>query len=427
MTGVSNPAESSIVQGVVNVTWTKVPDSDEHSIMVLPTVYHVYVMYQADWLPQSSGPTYDPGFTSTYNTISYKATGTSMLYTFLNPTTTARVFVQAYAVDRYGYTYRRGTDVQTSGLFTILVRPPYAPSLLPASNFDKKSPKTFYWTYHDGGMLTYGLAYRLEIINAVTGATVVDTGKVPSGTPEHLLPANTLVNDVRYQWRVRTWDRSDTVGDASAWQTFYTSTTPVVTITAPGAPFTGTSYDYYDVVWTYTQAGGSPQATYQVVVVNTSSGATLFDSGVLGDASIRTVHATDLANLVTNTVIVTVTSEMGISSVPATQTLLPNFFPPDTPTVVVTQVLGGTRFDITNPTTTVGHHTPDYNQLWSTNKGNGHDGKPDGSFYGSANGYYLLMDNIPLNTTVYDYNIVGSAAAGGPGKTDTYFVRAVVA
>lgn len=397
---VYTPVASSTIQGVFNITWSWWGGGD-------------YLGVKTDlWV------TYDNGVT--YTTIGLNLPGQSVLYDFRTASTHAIVAVQSH---------NNGvSNIAYSGAFTVTTPPPYAPSLLPNQPFEKSTSHTFNWVHHDGGTFTSGSARQVEISNATTGATAVDTGKEINTSPDYILPPNTLVNDQRYQWRVTTWDQSNNQGMTSAWQVFYTSSLPVITITAPSAPLTYVSDDKYDVVWTYSQAGGSLQTSYQVIVTLTSTGAVLYDSGLLYDSAIRTHQVADMYNSVSNTITVTSTSAMGLASVPVSQTMLPDYLPPDAPIVTVVQVFGGTRFDIVNPGVTAYHRAPDYNQLWSTNSGNGHHDRPDGDLgYLSSNGYYLLMDHIPLNTTVYDYGIVSNAAAGAGAKSETYFVRAVVA
>lgn len=300
---------------------------------------------------------------------------------------------------------------------------PYAPTLSTRTPFDATKNSSVAWTFSDPDAGDIQTAYQVEIDNATTGATAYNSGKVVSSASTLTLPGNTLSNDVSYEFRVTTWDSHNVAGPASGWQTFVTSSAPVITLTAPNQANAPTANNYYDVSWTYSQAGSSPQASYRLVATRAADNSVLYDSGVVSSTA-TTQRATGLLSETCN-VSLTVTSANNISTV-VTGSVLPSFNSPDAPTVVATPVSGGVRIDITNPTPTGVRPAPRYNQLWSSNTGNGHHGLPDGSPpYYTNNGWTLLLDNIPLNSTVYDYGVVAGAAAGGAGKSESYFVRAV--
>lgn len=332
------------------------------------------------------------------------------------------------STDETAYLYSAdasGTGFDPALTIYTLSGAPYAPTLTQPENFDPTIDQTLAWKFNAPSPTNTQSAYRIMITNYSTGALVLDTGKVISTSPSRLITANTLTSAAYMQWAVITWDAQDAVGPASAPQTFTTSTSPVAVITSPSAPLTATIYDYYDVVWTYSQADGSPQAAYRVILTKTSDASVLYDSGVVTSAAL-TQRVTGLLGGVSCTVSVTVASTLGTGSVPVTQTILATYDAPDAPTLVATPSGAGIHIDITNPTPTGSKLLPSYNQLWSTNVGNGHHDTPDGSpGYQTFGAYFLILDNIPINTPVYDYGVVAGAAAGGPSKYETYFVRAV--
>ena len=313
---------------------------------------------------------------------------------------------------------------------------PYTATLNQPANFDKTFAQTLSWIFNDSNVLPEATAYQVEISNATTGATAVNTGKVASAASLFTLVANTLANEIKYMWRVTTWNGGDIASPVTNWQEFYTSATPVVTITSPAAPLTTTDKNWFDVTWTYAQVS-SPQFSYRVVVTRTSDGNVQSDSGALNGTEL-TYRAGNLATGVSNTITVTATSSKGVSSVPKSQTVSPVFLSSDTPTFVATVIPGkGVKIDITNPTPTGNRPLPTHNQLWSTNQGNNYEGQAWLLFTGVAGScdgepgypvegdYSMILDNIPLNSTVYDYGVVSSVAAGGAPKSETYFVRAV--
>lgn len=155
--------------------------------------------------------------------------------------------------------------------------PPTAPVLNPPTNYDATIAKAFTWTPTDPNAGDTQSAYQLQIMDADLGTTALDTGKIVSTASSHNVAGGTLANTKSYQWRVKTWDASDSEGEWSGYGTFQTSAGGAVTITDPAVDSPpGMDTDDYYISWSVT---GTVQASYRVILRRMSTLAVISDTG----------------------------------------------------------------------------------------------------------------------------------------------------
>jgi hypothetical protein len=196
------------------------------------------------------------------------------------------------------------------------------------------------------------------------GATVYDSGKVAATSSAHTLPADTLVNAVAYQWKVRTWDNQDAVGAYSALGSFETSAKPTVSITDPATNGDDVATDTYEIDWSFSDPESQGQSAYKVVLK--IGGSTVHDSGKVASVGARTYGLTGLVNNTTYTVEVIVWDAKDVASSVATRTFDVAYTPVQAPTITVTNDDANARMTVVidNPAVTGGASNPVSNDLY---------------------------------------------------------------
>lgn len=123
-------------------------------------------------------------------------------------------------------------------------------------------------------------AYELQ--HRLAAGSWTGTGKVASATSAHTLTAGTYAAGSSVEWQVRTWGQH---ADAGAWSpvaSYTVSATPTVTISAPAATIDSS---VVAVAWSYYHAAGSPQAAYEVRIVDASTAAVYASTNGTGTAT----------------------------------------------------------------------------------------------------------------------------------------------
>jgi hypothetical protein len=225
---------------------------------------------------------------------------------------------------------------------------PYAPTLNVRDNFDATSAAQFTWTPNDPDNGDTQSAYQLLIKRVSDGVTVFDSGKVTAAVAAHTLAAGTLVNNVNYQWQVRTWDALDFVGPYSGLSTFSTSAKPAVAITDPAANGAVIAAASYAIDWTYNDPEAGAQSAYRVVLKE--AGVTVSDSGKT-PGTVTSYVITGLENGSSYSVEVTVWDAADIASDVAVRTFDVVYTPPPVPGIAVVgqDALGYIALAVTNP------------------------------------------------------------------------------
>jgi hypothetical protein len=301
------------------------------------------------------------------------------------------MFDPTFSAPLIAWVYMSGSSVKFEKI--ALNQPPNAPNLANRTNFDATQSAVFSWTYSDPDPSDNQSAYQLQIIDAATGTTVYNTGKVASTTSSHTLPAGTLMNNKQYQWRVKTWDSSDTEGPYSSLATFYTSAKPTVTITSPVTDGSTVDTSILTVEWSMSDPESKGQSAYQVKITDNAD-VVLWDSGKVTDANARSrTLGYTLANNTSYKVKVTVWDADGVASTEMVRTFTTSFTPPATPTITLTgdSASGKISVTITNPTPAAGEPTVTSNDLYRRKSG--------------ETAWTRIATGIPVNGSYNDYAV----------------------
>jgi hypothetical protein len=229
--------------------------------------------------------------------------------------------------------------------------PPNAPTGLTRSNFDATGSTLFSWSYSDPDPSDSQSAYQLQIKDVATSLNTFDSGKTASTTASRTLASGTLTNGKQYQWRVLTWDSSDTQGVWSDYATFYTSAKPTAMITniTDGQPY---SLSSLTIEWSMSDPESEGQSAYQVKLTDLTD-VVLYDSGKVTNAVARakTIEYT-LANNTSYKTKLTVWDGKDVGSVEDVKTINVEYTPPATPTLAVSNdsQRGTITVAITHPT-----------------------------------------------------------------------------
>lgn len=275
-------------------------------------------------------------------------------------------------------------------------RAPYGPTnLTPGSNsvFDATQPRLLGWTFQDGDTPFTGdsqTAYHLQIKRVSDGVTVYNTNKVTSSLQQHILPANTLLNGVSYQWQVKTWDDLNTEGPYSSLAAFRTGRPPSVSVVSP--------YETYNrgqltVEWSYVDPENDPQVLYRAILRN-ALGDAIEDSGEVISSANQHAFAANLDNQTEYSVTVTVEDATGQTSTD-TNVFVTDFTPAPMPAIVVLAEDTHVFIRITNPQPGQGEEATIYNHLLRRKAG--------------ETQWTRIAKEMPLNATYSDYNVQSGA------------------
>lgn len=308
-----------------------------------------------------------------------------------------------------------GNYSEAQYFYTNATTPPT--NLIPNSNtsFDATLNKDLEWTFQDPDVGDSQSAYQVIITRVSDGVTVHDTGKVISPTAKYTLPANTLVNGINYQWKVRTWDSHDLASDYSSLASFRTSSPPVVLINVPVNEGT---YDkgILTVTWTYSDSESDVQAKYRAKLLDINDNV-LEDSGEVSGAAIQHQFAYILANNTQYKVSVTVWDETGQQSVADINTFISDFIPPVAPVITISPNSGGGYINITiaNPDNDPGKPATDRNDVYRRKVGElnwvriAKEIGPNGSY----------VDYAVASGVIYEYKVVAISVSETPADSNT--------
>lgn len=291
-----------------------------------------------------------------------------------------------------------------------LNRPPNAPTLTAHANFDKVDAQTLAWTFSDPDPGNTQSAYQLLIIRVSDAVTVLDTGKVVSATSSYALAANTLVNNVQYQWQVRTWDQSDAVGPYSSLSTFWCSAKPTATITVPATDGATVATSSLTAQWTTSDPEGEGQSAYQVRLTDASD-VELWTSGKVTSAGLAQTIGYTLVNATNYKVKVTVWDAKDVASAEVVRTFVTSFTAPATPTITATpnadQFPPYISVTVTNPTP--GGSQPAVNDNTIQRSA---DGGATWTTMGTCSNNGTFTDYAPASGIAYQYRAVANGANG---------------
>lgn len=217
-------------------------------------------------------------------------------------------YARARAEDKYG----QSGPWSTVAAFTVSHPPEGHPnSPVGGEHFDPVGGLVE-WTFIDPWGDDRQAGYEVEVIDA-SGNQVYTTGYVLSSLSAATVEAPASYLDTKLRWRVRLRDRDDVQGAWSAYQEFTYVRRPAVVITSPeDASYVEAGQPL--ITWDRALHPGAAQAGYQVLIINTQTRATVYDSGYLIDSS-STSHAvqgTYLDNMTTYEVTVRVSDSNGL-------------------------------------------------------------------------------------------------------------------
>jgi hypothetical protein len=328
-------------------------------------------------------------------------------------TNPSMMFDHTFTSSLVGWVYMSDSSVKFDKI--VLNQPPNAPILDTKSNFDATDNAVFSWTYNDPDPSDNQSAYQLEIIDVGTGSTVYDTGKVASTTSSHTLPAGTLVNNKQYQWRVKTWDNSDTEGAWSDYATFYTSAKPSVTITnlTEGQTIITSSLT---VQWSMSDPESEGQSAYQIKLTDMSD-TVLYDTGKVIDSVSRSrTLGYELENHTDYKVKISVWDGRDVKSEEQVISIHVSFTPPAEPNVTTTSNSqnASITINIEHPTPVDPQPTVIYSDVFRRKQG-------ESNWMRIATGVQnSFTDYTPASGIVYEYKVRAW------GDNETYTDSAVV-
>jgi hypothetical protein len=295
---------------------------------------------------------YVVGISSTNTTISAAGTTTAVREVAANSPALG-VFYESQAAA--GTTTARTATAATSSHWvarTLALKstytPPSAPALTAPANASYQdlavAGNQFTWTpsFNTAGdsQSAYALRRKIgtgayEYWNASTALWQAGIVWNPSATSSVTFPAGKWVDGNVYNWSVATQGAlgpggAGSQGPFAADLTVTASATPTVTITMP----VGTSASATPLVsWTETVQTGASQTSYRVIVTNSSTGAVVWDSGVVASAATSVNVGTLLTSGVTYNVSVQITETGGQTSASANSTFTASFDSPATPSI----------------------------------------------------------------------------------------------
>lgn len=300
------------------------------------------------------------------------------------------------ATDTVQWIFGDGASIQYD--YIALNKPPYAPTGLTRTNFDATDNAVFSWAYSDPDPSDNQSAYQLEIIDTGTGTSVYDSGKVASTTSSHTLPSGTLTNNKQYQWRVKTWDNSDTEGAWSDYATFYTSAKPSVTITnlTEGQTIITSSLT---VQWTMSDPESEGQSAYQIKLTDMSD-TVLYDTGKVIDSVSRSrTLGYELENHTDYKVKISVWDGRDVKSEEQVISIHVSFTPPAEPNVTTIRNNASITINIEHPNPVDPQPTVIYSDIFRRKQG-------ESKWIRIATGVQnSFTDYTPASGVVYEYKV----------------------
>jgi hypothetical protein len=288
-------------------------------ILVNPASGHLFSLHNGTLTSQGTIPVTDVyfrfAFSGTTCTLAYSTDSGVTWVTIATSTATMTLTAVSLEFNQTSTGVGSGfASVNSVGI--VPPTPPLAPVLNSILTYNATTAATGSWTFEGANFGDTQSAYQVEISNNTTGATAINTGKVTSAVSNYTIAASALTNDVTWKWRVTTWSQANIQGATSAWATFNTATPPVAAIVIPtgtvGSPTSSVS-NTQAVTWSYFQAGGSAQVSYDVQMINVGTSAVIDDSGVIASA-LTSYTFTDVPSGITVAFKVTVVAANGGSS-----------------------------------------------------------------------------------------------------------------
>lgn len=248
------------------------------------------------------------------------------------------------------------------------------------------------WQFNDSNLDDLQTAFQVEVWRQDTGAVIYTSAKIISALGTYQIPAAAgLAYNKFYQWRVRTYDTANTVGAWSELHLFKTTQSPTGTMTLPLN--TGTlPTDTPTFAWTYSQTAGVPQTHFNVNIYNQTSGVLIYESSWMSSTNgYYDIPPGTMENGGTYSANVKLRSQEGAEGITNTVNFDVQFIAPPTPAIVVQQDRLGSynKIIITQTMPANDSLSADTMRIYRAESG-------------SAEGYKLLSDNIPVPARAID-------------------------
>lgn len=160
-------------------------------------------------------------------------------------------FMRSALVDSFG---NRGSYFDPAATFTVS-HPPATGSLEPSGDqilmYGAGNVK-FTWKFSDPSTTDSQTAFQVVVENNVTGASVLDSGKITSTANSYIGAIPVGSKDTNLRWTVRVWDKNDVAGAYAEYETFYIADPPVL--------------DLYNPIVNSTVTSGRPSSSFTVTV-----------------------------------------------------------------------------------------------------------------------------------------------------------------
>jgi hypothetical protein len=301
--------------------------------------YKIVWQFASDSLFTTSVRTFTQADSKFANVFSTDAAGTVVRFsdTLTSPPLASGVWwVRAAHLDEYGV-----QGAWTTGQSFTISHAPAATNLSPKNNvlldYGLSGAVQFGWVFTDPDTSDTQSAFQVEVSRNDDGVVVLDSTKITSSDPSWIGNIPSGEKDKVLRFRVRLYDRDDTVGAWSDYALFMVGVAPTVAISVPAAAAVVTS-PIPHIEFTPTTSGGRLINSYRVLI--TTGGTTLYDSIVSipgGSASgvLLTEQATENVYPINTpmTVTVTVTDSAGLVGTSAPTPFSGSWTPPATATV----------------------------------------------------------------------------------------------
>ena len=278
--------------------------------------------FNTSWTVQDS-----PNNGSTWTTVATAvgdAVGSAESWTHTAPDTSVTHMYRVAAVT----TVPAWTTYSAASNKVTLIAPPAAPTGLGPSVIPTADPVAYFSWTPNATDTSDQTAYQV-LWSTDSGATWTDTGKITS-SDEGWSAVAAVASPGLVQWQVRTWGADPSPSPYSAVGHTTVSSSPAVTITAPGSTANASAIT---ATWTYAQAEGSACTAWTAQI---SAGNRTMPDGSNGSGTSETswTSGSVLQNSSSYTLSVTCTSAAGLTAT-ATQDFTVVFDPPLTPIITL--------------------------------------------------------------------------------------------
>ena len=217
----------------------------------------------------------------------YSTTATAVKVSLLNyPLSQGVWYVRVRSVDQFG-----GVGSWSPTRKFTITHPPTAVNLSPDDGavvvYDPAGV-AFDWQFKDPYALDVQTAYDIDVIDTVTQALVVSSGKVPTGDTQGtvVIPGSSI--DKELDWYITVWDGDDSSSDQVSGGTFFLTQRPAPTVTFPAADGDDVNTATPTITWNTGISAGKSQYSYRLQLRD-SANKLLYDTRTVLSSSTSAV------------------------------------------------------------------------------------------------------------------------------------------